>query len=571
MKRLPLGIALGTGALLLTACGQTDTGADGDANSLLRYIPADTPFVMASIEPIPQQLNDVYLERAEPFIAQMEATLSGLRDDLANDADGSENPEAAAVADAVLAEFDGNLNREGLESLGIALEQVGAIYGHGLFPVMRMGLGDPALVQAMIDRVQAKAGVSIPVNNFQGKDYWRAGGNDEPMALYVAMLEDHIAFTSGPVSLEAEFLPALLGLELPERSIADSGALTALNEEKGYGPYGSGYIKLDRVADELFDADSLTVRWMTDMGTYDLAAIDPACAQEARLVTAFVPRLVAGVTELTEDRFGMRYQVETNAWLGGQLERLVGEVPPAPSDSDRMLSLSLNLQMGRVTTFLRDSANGMVAQPFQCPQLNRLNAQLQQMAGMVNQPMPPFIGNLNGLRVELSELDPANPSPDTVKGRIALEMESPQMVIGMASMMIPGFEELNIEPGADPVAVPQELMTIQTPELEAHAVMSNDAIGISLGQGEKDQLRAFLDASGDADGVFLSVDYDAALLARLQRENLPDAADASPIDAAAMAEMNALSESYENLLGRTRFDLSLSEQGLTIDNVQAFK
>lgn len=581
MKRLPLGIALASGALLLTACGQTDSGADSAANPLLRYVPADTPYVMANLEPVPAELVDAYLERMDPFLAQLETTLGGMREELAqhattrnaqaNDAGSTDDEQAAAIMDAVLAEFEGKLNREGFESLGFSLEQTSAIYGHGLFPIMRIGLGDPIRVRAMVNRVQAKSGVTMPEAEFQGKAYWRASDADDAMAIYVSILDDHVAFASGPVSEEAAFLPVFLGLELPERSIAQTGALETLNRDKGFEPYGSGYVDLDRVIDETFDENSLTVRWMTRMGAFDPTTIDPVCEQEARLVTAFVPRLVAGTTELEADRVGVRYQVETNAWLGGQLARLVGDVPPAPADTEYMLSMSINLQMGRVATFLRESADAMVAQPFECPQLQEMNAQIQRMANSMNQPLPPFIGNLNGLRAELSELDPANPSPETVRGRVALEMESPQMVIGMASMMMPGVAELQIEPGADPVAVPQELMTIQTPDFEAYAVMSNDAIGMSLGKGEKDGLQSFLDADGDADGVFLSVDYDAALMARLQRESSHGYRAARDDGTVPMAEIDALAENYENILGRTRFDVSLTEDGLTIDNSQTFQ
>jgi hypothetical protein len=119
--------------------------------------------------------------------------------------------------------------------------------------------------------------------------------------------------------------------------------------------------------------------------------------------------------------------------------------------------------------------------------------------------------------------------------------------------------------------LPQEIMTIVTPEFEAYAVMSKDAIGVSIGKGEKDGLRDFLDRAGDPDGIFLSAEYDAEMLSRLQRQNIAefqtdDAGANGPDD----MNLEELAESYEALLGRARFELRLGKDGLTIDNRQTF-
>ncbi len=567
MKRLPLFIALATGASLLVACGQGDDLADSSANPLLRYVPADTPYVMANLEPVPANVVDAHLQRMQPFLDHMQTQLADFRVEVRSGDTEFDSDEAQAVAEAVLEEFDGKLNRAGMESLGLSLESVSAVYGNGLFPVMRLGLGDAEKFRAMIARVETKSGQSIPERTFRDTAFWRAGEDDSPMALYVAILDDHVVLSTGPKALEDEFLPGLLALETPSESLATSGALARLNRDKGFAPYGSGYVDLARVADELFEADSTTATWMASMGEFDLSDVDPACAREARLFTTFVPRLVAGTTDVTADSVSMRYQVETNALLGGQLERLVADVPAASSDPDRMVSASMSLQMGRVREFLLDSANAMAAVPFQCPQLQDLNEQVRQAAETLNQPMPPFIGNLKGFRAELSDIDATNPQPDNLRGRLSLEMESPQMVIGMASMMVPGFEELQIEPGADPVELPQELMSIATPEFEAYAVMSKDAIGVALGSGQKEGLRAFMDEDGDSDDVFFSVDYDMAVLADLQgRQSYSAGADGS-----GGAEMDELSMAYRDMLGRTRVELRFDGEGLTVDQTQTFR
>lgn len=575
MKKRVLTLALTGSTLLLAACGGDDDRLQDAANPLLDLVPADTPFVMANLEPIPSDVVDAYLARANPVMMDMQSSLQQLQYAMDDGSIDRDDEASAALLEAVLAELDGNMNRAGLESMGFSLESYSVFYGHGLFPVMRAGIADAELVRAMVSRVETRSGQSVPQLDFQGVDYWRFADAGMPMALYLAILDDHIVMTAAPPLREAEFLPALLAVEQPAASLADSGALIDLAREKDYSPYLAGYMDLSVVLDEMFDPGSVTAQWMGDMGEFDLAAIDPACEREARLITAAVPRLVMGATEITADRIGMQYQVETNRLIGAQLAKLVADVPQAASGGPNMVNASMSLNMGAVVQFLRDSANVMAEVPFECPQLRNMNGQIEQMATTLNQPMPPFIGNLKGFRAALLEVDPAAMQPENMRGMLSLEMESPQMVIGMASMMVPGFEDLQIEPGADPVELPQDLMMIATPEMEIYAVMSNDAIGVSMGKGQKDQLRGFLDADGKSESVFFSVEYDMAMLAELQAAGQSwahaDNGSGADVDYGTDPDIEQLMDNYQAFLGRSRFELHFDGSGLTIENVQTFQ
>lgn len=576
MKKRALTLALTSCTLLLTACGGDNNDLQDVANPLLDLVPADTPFVLANLEPVPEEIVDAYFARLEPVMLDMQTSLEEMRLALQDEALETDDEASLALIDAVIEELDGNMNRDGFERMGLSLESYSVVYGNGLFPVMRAGIADANLVRDMVARIEMRSGQSVPQLDFQGVSYWRFSEADMPMALYMAILEDHIVITAAPPLQETEFLPQLLAVEQPSESLADTGALVELTQEKGYSPYLSGYMDLSSVVDQMFDEDSVTARWMSGMGDFDLDAVDPACEIEARLITTVVPRLVMGATEITADRIGMRYQIETNPILGGQLAKLVSDVPMAAAGGSNMVNASMSLEMGALVQFLRTSASAMATVPFQCPQLQDLNGQVQQMATTLDQPLPPFIGNLKGFRAELLEIDPTAPEPENMRGMLSVEMESPQMVIGMASMMIPGFENLNIEPGADPVELPRDLMMIATPEMEVYAVMSKDAIGVSLGKGQKDTLRGFLDEDGKDSTAFFSVEYDMAMLAELQAAGQDWSGDSydQMDDYSDMNEgpdFEQLMEDYQALLGRSRIELHFDGEGLTVENVQTFQ
>ncbi len=74
---------------------------------------------------------------------------------------------------AVLDELDGTLSTESLEKLGISLQSHHAVYANGVFPVIRLGLGDEQELRDAIARIEAKMGYEIPVQNLNGSAYWR--------------------------------------------------------------------------------------------------------------------------------------------------------------------------------------------------------------------------------------------------------------------------------------------------------------------------------------------------------------------------------------------------------------
>lgn len=556
-------------ALLATGChpGGEQTADDTKANPLLAYVPADTPFVFANLETAPPAVMDAWLKRLEPLAKVGEQSLADVRSELAN----VQDPEQQAGIDLFLAisdEIAGKLNRDGLESMGLSLESNSAIYGNGLFPVVRLGLKDAAALRATIERIQAKSGVTAEERQFNGASYWRLG--EDPVAVYVAILADHVAIGVTPPSLEADFLPAFLGQALPEHSLGAAGTLSALNKAEGYSGFGSGFIDLNRVADELLNPASYTATRLNTAFGYDASQTSPVCAAEYRAIVAHAPRASAGVTELTGNSLGMRYRVKIEENLADQLARLVADIPKASAAGDAVFSLSLGIEVGRLREFLLDKFTTAAATPFQCPRLARLNQGIQAAADRLNQPMPPFIGNFRGVRVELNDFDFKNFDPAKSTGLLAIEVENPEILTGMASMFVPGMEDLDLHPGGEPVQVPQELLSMVTPDFQVRAMMTSDALGVSLGKDESGKLLPFMQLKGSDDGTFLSMEYDLAALAEAQNSFEGLAGVGGPEAEAWRTHHEALVKAYQSMLGRTRMEFRFTDEGLVVDSHTAF-
>jgi hypothetical protein len=595
--------AFGAVALMtLTACSKSDDAVETAAvaavsesgNSLFAYVPADTPYLVGNLQPPPDEVIDTFLQRFQPVLDAVQTELHKARQSIeAESGDGSQTPDETQNHDmgvklmhAVLQELDGKLNRPGLESMGFDLQSHKVIYGMGAFPVIRLGLSDAAALRESIMRVLGNAGISAPELNHQGVSYWRLideeeneEDNQEPAGLYVSILDDHLAMSVFPPSAEAELLPAFLGVELPKESNA-AARLAELNAEHGYTAFGSGILDLNRLLDEFITPDTVLARTLAASGEFDPASMTPECTTEIRSIVSNTPRMTMGVTELTSAAIGIQYRVETAAALAQQLGGLVAEIPAADSLSERILEFSFGMRFGAARDFLREKAAAIMETPYQCEHLQEINQSATEAFTQLNQPMPPFVNNFRGLRLSLSEIMMTDSIPENARGMAAVHVDQPEMFVGMAQMFLPDLSGLSLVPGEPPVQLPASMIPV--PGVIAFAALSQDAIGLSLGEGEQAGLLDYLDEKPGPSGTFLSTSYDmAAYLDYTQKmtgQNQDYDGETDGVDPTHAAHYQsfmhiseAAQEAFKAFADRSQASLRFTPEGFVADSRMTFK
>jgi hypothetical protein len=583
MKPIRLVTLIALLTLFVAACDRSDVPAEPayEMNTLVDYAPSDTPYLAANLAPLPDEFVDTWLVRLQPVLEEMQTQLTAARADLeqasAGDGGTTGSPEAR-LALALLRELDGKLNRAGLESLGLDIGAHRVLYGVGAFPVFRVGLADSEALRATVQRVLADAGISATQQSFQGVSYWRfaADYSDEiPVGLYLAILDDHLAFGILPPSAEQELLPAFLALEKPADSDARARLLD-LNERQGYTPYGSGMVNLHDLADQFLQPDALTARVLAASGHDELSTLGPDCVTEIHGIIDQAPRMTAGTTELTADAIAYQYRVETPAALAASLMDMVAEVPAVDEATTRMLEFAFGMRFGAVRDFVQEKATAIVDNPFRCEKLQHLNESAKSTLERLEQPMPPFVNNFRGIRVSLDEVRLGGEAlPADARGYLAVNVERPEMFVGMAQMFLPDLSKLSLVAGDPPVRLPESMLPV--PDLVAFAAMTDDAIGLSLGEGEEQGLPAFLAREPGPKGVFLSASYDTAAYldltdryaAKLQSGDAGhehhDGVDA--VEAIASAARTAIQATADRSLTTLRF----SPDALVIEGRMTFK
>jgi len=114
---------------------------------LLKYVPAETPYIFAMLEPVPDDIADKFEPKLELMLAAYRDLLQTIVE--LGVAEGSESGESDGLpeeAAGVVNELSGLLSVEGLRSAGIDRESTMVFYGSGLLPVLRMSVTDGDLL-----------------------------------------------------------------------------------------------------------------------------------------------------------------------------------------------------------------------------------------------------------------------------------------------------------------------------------------------------------------------------------------------------------------------------------------
>ncbi len=553
--------------LLLVACNKgpdINVNVNANTNPLLAFAPADTPYVFAALEPAPEEITDAYIARTQPLLDVIEKKLAQFQAEVA----AGEHEQAAKLVAAVGDELGGKISVNSLEKLGISIQAHHAVYGMGIFPVIRLELKDAKALRTAITRVETKMGFKLPSKDFNGTAYWRVAQDSVPVGLYIAILDQQLALSVFPVNAESSLLAAFLGQEMPANSMASSNALAKLNSEKGYSDYGSGVLDLQKLAHEIFDPTSTTRTLLGPAISPGLSSFDRVCIAELKAMLAKAPRITAGITALSADEVGMRYQLEMDGTLANALSSVVSDTPVAGT-GDQLLNASLALKIGKLRSLLLEKANVLVAAPYQCKQFHDLNQAARQMAQQLNIPMPPMVNNLMGVRVSIDDIDPQATVP-VVSGMAAIHVDKPEMIVGMASMMVPGFDNLDLANQTEPVRIPQDTLGLQN--MEIFALMGDDAIGLALGDKSAAGLKTFMQAKGQDDDTFFSVNYDLARQLDIQRDMLkkwkvtPGSGDQELKELTKAARV-----AYAPMAGTTYINMKFTKHGLVVDQRMTFQ
>lgn len=487
------------------------SAASGNSVDLLRYIPADTPYVFALTTPLPSKLAD----KLEPTVDELlQAYQRILRHAMAEQLVKMSSEEDAAddaeqfreVAEEVLS----LMSLEGIRGAGIGRDSAFALYGNGLLPVLRIELTDPDLFDAALARIEEKAGESLLIGETDGQPYKYA--ELENVKLLIATLDEQAIITAVPARFNDAQVAMALGVKKPRRNLKNSKTLRTIRKEYGFSDYFTGFIDNERIA-EIFTGKATGLdNELFAVLDYQTPDLTETCSTEIMEMVGIVPRIVFGYSEITADIVESAMIIEMRKDIAEDLANVSAAVPGLGLDTSGLLSIGFGLNPIALREFYEARLDAMEADPYVCEKFAVLQAGVAKGREVLNQPIPPVVYSFRGIVANIADIKGMDLSsktpPESIDASILFAVENAESLITMAAMMDPQIAALNLLPDGKPV----KLNFTQLAEIadEAFAAMSANALSIAIGEGAENNSASMLVAESADPVPILSINMNSA-------------------------------------------------------------
>lgn len=561
-------------AMTTVACEKTDKA------SLLDYVPADSPYVFASIAPLPDAVFDKLDPKIDRILQSYETLLREIAgmaiEKSADDGDDSEDAEKAA---AVIAELSSLMSVDGLRGAGFDRKSTAVFYGNGLLPVLRIEVSDGALFESALSRIEEKAGEKMDVATIAGSPVRYVVAKEAKVL--VSIHEKQVVISVAPAAFSDKQIAELLGLSPPKSSIADSGVLQSIASEYGFNDYFIGYIDIEGIVETVtggasgLDADLIAMIEDLDdaddsFGSVKQDELSDVCRAEIRSMAGVMPRIVMGYTDISPQRFDSQFIIELRDDIATSLTALTAPVPGLGGDPGGLMSFGMSIDVMAMRNFYEAQLDALEADPFLCEAFADLQAGIEQGRMALQQPVPPMVYDFRGfvgVIKDIEGLDMAKRTPPTsVDGRFLLAMDNVPALVSFGAMLSPELAGLDLQPDGEPLQL--DMPQAQMLGGDVFVAMTDDALALSVGDGAETELARMLTADATDNGTFLSFSMDAAryytFIGEAMALSEPDDENAmSPEFQAAMQDMMlVIADIYDRMFVDVRF----TEKGIVIDS-----
>lgn len=552
----------------LTACSKDPEDSPGglaSSSGLLKYVPADTPYLIAMTTALPDDVLDKFEAQADATLRLYPALVKGVITSLIEKEEEGTDVEALQQALPFVDELDSLMSVDGLKSAGIDRDSMFVAYGAGLLPVIRVTLRDGGLMEDTLSRLEKSADKKMSVATVDQHEY-RYADNDDARVI-VAVIDDALVLGIVPISLSEQGLKTVLGLSLPDRNIAEAGTIQELARKYGFSDYIVGFMDFTGIASVFIDEQSGINAEILANASYSSEALSDACKADARAIAGAIPRLVFGYTDVNVREVSSRAILELRPDLAAGVAKLTSPVQGLGSDQGGIFSMGMSMNLLAAREFYAERLDALESDPYQCEDLADIQDGVAQGRQFLSQPVPPIVYGFKGFlavveNIEGLDIQKQQP-PTSIDMRLLLSMENAEGLLAMGAMFSPELASLDIEPDGKPVKL--ELGQLAAMGQTVHAAMTDAAIAVSVGNGPEQRLSGMLSAEVANPSPFVTFEMDAARYYQFVGEAMM-----ANQDQAAMPEMmvaiQTMIANVQESVTRMSVKIEFSEHGIEMNS-----
>lgn len=561
-------------AFATSACGDSADKAASSAllatDGVLQYVPADTPYAFAMVEPMPQDVLDKMQPAIDAILGSYRDVVNLMLEEISNNLD--DDPEKAEPAGkflSIAAEIVDLMSSEGLRDAGLSLTSQSAFYGVGLLPVMRIELVDVDAFEATITRFEEKADYDMPVASIDGQSYRYAGG--EEARLIIAVIDNYLVVTVVPTVLSSEQLSAVLGLTLPAQDIAAAGVLDKLASQYGYTAHALGFMDIERLVASFLDHQPGVNVELLELMDYDDSALSDVCRAEIREMSGIMPRIVTGYPEISVAKIRAHTIFEIRNDIATGLATLAAAVPGLGQGHGGIFSFGMSLDLLAARDFYIARLDALEADPYECELFAELQNGVARGREALNQPIPPIAYGFKGFLAVVDKIegfDIATQQPPTdIDMRVLIAIDNAEGLLAMGTMFSPELAALNLQPDGKPVKfeVPQQASQFGA----AYIGMTENALGIAVGADAESGLASLLGESPSEQPPIFSMQVDAGSYYEFLGKSMlagnsgaTDDAESSELSPVVLEAISSAMMEAAGMFDRMSVDVEFTERGI---------
>jgi len=507
------------GTLLASVAGialsfTTVHAASKNGTDLLKYIPADSPYVFAALKPLPDKVADKFEPTIdEVMLAYQRVIRHSIEEELAKNANDEGGADDTAKIRALLEEVLRLMSIKGIREAGVQRDSLFAVYGNGLLPVLRLGLSDMRLFDQTISRIEDKAEQKLSIGTIEDESYKYL--DLEGVRLVIATIDGYAIMTVVPAAFDEAQLAAVVGLDAPRKNLAKSREIRAIRKEYGFTDYFIGFIDNERLARSFIDEPTGLNQDLLAIFGHDAAELSKACKTEYMDIAGIAPRMVFGYTKLNDKYIDSEVVVELRADIAKGLATLPSAIPGLGLDYPGLLSIGVGLNPLAARQFYEARLDAMEADPYECDKLAGMQAGVAAGREALNKPVPPVAYNFRGVLAVVSDIQGMDVAtqqpPESIDASLLFAIENAQDLVTMAAMMNPEIAAMNLLPDGVPVMVEMaQFAEFADIAGQAFAALTENGLSVAVGEGAEANAAKMLVADSPKPAPLMSMSMDIA-------------------------------------------------------------
>ena len=534
----------------------------------LSYIPADTPIFTGQLTPFP----------IKQYIASSPKLVTHSDKEMLDSLSSESEPSIRFFANIMKAYQNGLEDADLLVStFGLADNIKGYFYTLGLLPVLKVEVKNPQAIWDLLDKNEKETGFLHKEGKLKELSYrsytLTQPGEEVQMDLIVAQQDGLLTITLNTEQVSEDLLAMALGLEKPNKSLADSDMLTDIIKRHNFSDASVGFINHLEIIKGLTTTDGnqlakqlTAIARENDSDSLQSIQTD-VCREELTGIAKNWPKTVFGYTQVDisekESTLAFSAVIESkNKVFLDALKALRGYIPNYTQDYDNsIVATSLGLDVSQLANSLTTIWSDLQKPSYQCAPLAQVQAQITQsgdslaMVGMSAN----VAAGVKGVSAAIFDYSIGHiddqPQLEKLDALVAIHADDPEAIFNSIKMFTPALQQTDLKDNGPAISLselfpaPAELQLDPKLTIKGnHLIIYNGNKGLQ--EAEKLGLEK-LSASGL---------YQVSFNAKKMFEPITTAAELAgeiiPEEAMFLTEYDA----------RMNINLDINDQGIRVDS-----